>query len=91
MMNYYIAIFVESELGEWRAVFPDIPGCEARGFSLEDAKYAAASTLQQCIRRSGSPAPAPMDMNAVQRSEAWLTHNQLDLSRAVVSMIPLAA
>jgi subtilisin family serine protease len=29
-----IAVFVESIVGEWRAAFPDLPGCKARGFNL---------------------------------------------------------
>ena len=47
-MSHYIAIFVEDHIGEWRVVFPDVPGCEARGFTLHDAQYAAASTLARC-------------------------------------------
>jgi hypothetical protein len=71
LMKHYIAIFVENDVGEWRAIFPDVPGCEAKGFSLDDAKFAAATALV--------------------RSEDWLNQNQVDLSKAVVTMIPLAA
>jgi predicted RNase H-like HicB family nuclease len=34
-MTHYLAIFVETDVGEWRVVFPDVPGCEASGFTLE--------------------------------------------------------
>lgn len=78
-------------MGEWRVVFPDVPGCEAKGFTLDDAKYAAASALGQCIQDSNAPAPMPMDLAAVKRSEEWLSRNQIDLSKAIVSMVPLAA
>jgi hypothetical protein len=40
-MSHYIAIFIEDHIGEWRVVFPDAPGCEAKGFTLHDARYAA--------------------------------------------------
>jgi predicted RNase H-like HicB family nuclease len=91
LMKHYIAIFVENQVGEWRALFPDAPGCEAKGFSLDDAKYAAASALIGYLRESNAQTPLPMDMAAVHKSEEWLKQNQVDLSRAVVSMIPLAA
>jgi predicted RNase H-like HicB family nuclease len=90
-MKHYIAIFVENDVGEWRAVFPDVPGCEAKGFSLDDAKFAAATALARCIHQSGTPRPLPMDMAAVHRSEEWLEQNQVDLSKAVVTMIQLPA
>ena len=89
-MNHYIAIFVETDLGEWRVVFPDVPGCEAKGFTLDDAKFAAVSVLVQSIRQCGSP-PHPMNLEAVQRNEEWLSQHHIDLSKAIVSMIPLAA
>jgi predicted RNase H-like HicB family nuclease len=90
-MRHYIAIFIEDHLGEWRVVFPDVPGCEAKGFSLDDAKFAAATALVTCIKKSGTPAPLPMDMATVQGSKDWLKQNRVDLSKAVVTMIQLAA
>jgi predicted RNase H-like HicB family nuclease len=89
-VTHYIAIFVETEVGEWRVVFPDVPGCEAKGFTLDDAKFAAVSALVQCIRENGSPLH-PINLEAVQRNEEWLSQHHIDLSRAVISMIPLAA
>jgi predicted RNase H-like HicB family nuclease len=87
-MKHYIAIFFENELGEWRVVFPDVPGFEAKRVTLDDAKFAAASALAQCIHENGSLPLQPMDMSAVQRSEEWLAQNDVDLSKAVVSMVP---
>jgi hypothetical protein len=73
---------------EWRVVFPDAPGCEVKGFSLDDANFAcaAASALSQCLRETGTP-PLPMDMAAVEKCEEWLEQNHMDLSKAVVTMI----
>jgi predicted RNase H-like HicB family nuclease len=90
-MRHYLAIFVPKEDGEWRVLFPDVPGCEAHGFSPEAAEFAAASALQQCIQESGSLPPPPMDLAAVQLNDEWLTQNQIDLSKAVVTMVSLAA
>jgi predicted RNase H-like HicB family nuclease len=90
-MSHYIAIFVEDHMGEWRVVFPDVPGCEARGFSLHDAQYAASSALSQCLREKGTPLPAPMSMAAVAGCTEWQEKNHVDLSKAVVSVISLAA
>jgi predicted RNase H-like HicB family nuclease len=89
-MAHYLAIFIEDHIGEWRAVFPDVPGCEAKGFTLHDAQFAAASALSECLRENGTP-PLPMDMASVEKCDAWLEQNHVDLSKAVVSMIPLAA
>ena len=89
-MKHYVAIFVENHIGEWRVVFPDLPGCEARGFSLDDARFAAVSALAQRVHGSES-LPEPMDLAAIERSEDWLSQNSIDLSRAVISIVPLAA
>lgn len=89
-MKHYVAIFVENHIGEWRVVFPDLPGCEARGFSLDDARFAAVSALAQRVHESES-LPEPMDLAAIERSEDWLSQNSIDLSRAVISIVPLAA
>jgi predicted RNase H-like HicB family nuclease len=90
-MSHYIAIFVEDHIGEWRVVFPDVPGCEAKGFTLHEAQFAAATALSQCLRENGTPPPWPMDLAAVEKCDKWLEQNQVDLSKAVVSMIQLAA
>lgn len=90
-MRHYLAIFIEDYVGEWRVVFPDAPGCEAKGFSLDDAQFAAASALSRCFRENGTPLPLPMDMAAVAECDAWLEQNHVDLSKAVVSMISMAA
>ena len=90
-MKHYIAIFVQSDVEEWRVVFPDLPGCEAHGFTLDDAKFSAVAALTRFLQEIRFSAPAPMDLSAVERSEEWLALNHVDLSRAVISMIPVAA
>ena len=89
-MAHYIAIFIENDVGEWRVVFPDLPECEAHGFSLEDSLFGAATALGRCIQDSGAPAPPPIDLAAVQHSD-WLKHNGVDLSKAIVTMVSLPA
>lgn len=90
-MTHYIAIFVESDVAEWRVVFPDVPGCEAHGFTLDDARFSAVTALKRCLEESHLMPPTPMDLSAVERSQEWLKRNNVDLSRAVISIIPLAA
>ena len=50
-MRHYVAIFVEDHMGEWRVVFPDAPGCDAKAFNLHDAQYVAATALMQFLNR----------------------------------------
>jgi hypothetical protein len=90
-MSHYIAIFVEDHIGEWRLVFPDVPGCEAKGFTLHDAQFAAVTALSQCLRENGTEPPWPMGLAAVEQCDEWLEQNHVDLSKAVVSMISVAA
>ena len=87
-MKHYIAIFVQNDMSEWRVVFPDIPGCEAKGFTLDDAKFAAMSALAQYI--DGQPLPEPMDLATIERNGDWLAQNHVDLKKAVISIIPMA-
>ena len=87
-MKHCIAILVENDMGEWRAVFPDLPDCEARGFSVEDVKFAAESAVRKYVHDNRLP-PSPIDMSAIERDRDWLTRNNVDLSKAVVTMIQL--
>ena len=91
MKKHYIAILTRSDLGEWRAIIPDLPGCEAKGFSLEDAKFSAASALARCLEQRGGQIREPMDMAAIEHDGEWLAQHQIDLSKAIISVIPLAA
>jgi hypothetical protein len=90
-MSHYIAIFIEDHIGEWHVVFPDVPDCEAKGFNLDDVQIAAASVLSRHLRESARPVPVPMDMKAVAERNEWLERNHVDLSKAVVAMISVAA
>jgi hypothetical protein len=88
-MNYYPAIFVESNLGDWRVLFPDVPDCEAVGYTLEDAKFAAATTLAQRASHKGAAMPAPRDLSEIAADTDWLARHNVEIAKAVVSMIPL--
>jgi predicted RNase H-like HicB family nuclease len=90
-MEHYIAIFVEDQFGDWRAIFPDVPGCEAKGFCVDDVMFSATSALRRCLAENGSLPSPPMDMADIPRMEKWLAENHIDLSKAVVSMVPLHA
>jgi predicted RNase H-like HicB family nuclease len=90
-MKHYIAIFVEDEIGEWRAIFPDVPGCEAKGFCLDDLMFSATSALHRYLEQNDPLLSPPRDRAEIQRVEKWLAENHFDLSKVVVSMVPLHA
>lgn len=90
-MDYYIAIFAQSFVGEWRVFFPDFPDCEARGFTVEDATFVAESALMRCAQESGT-LPKPRNMSEIKRDADWLSRHEIDFAGpVVVRMIPLAA
>ena len=86
-MAHYIAIMVPTAIGEWRTVFPDLPGCEATAFSVERAKFAAVSALSRYLEKAGSIAPRPKGLAEIERDKEWLTVNGVDLSKAVITMV----
>jgi hypothetical protein len=71
-------------------VFPTRRDVKRRRFSLHDAQYVAATALVQ-LHQHETPALLPMDGAVVYRCEEWLERNEVDLPKAVVSMIHLAA
>ena len=90
-MNYYIAIFAQSYVGEWRVFFPDLPKCEARGFDVQDATFVAESVLMQFAKEAGV-LPRARDLSEIKRDKDWLSHQDIDFTGPVVlRMIPLAA
>ena len=89
-MIHHIASLIPSAIGEWRVLFPDVPGCEARGSTFDDAKVAAEMTLPHCLK-SGLPISGPRDLSEIKRDTQWLESNGVDLSMAVITMIPIAA
>ena len=90
-MNYYIAIFAQSFVGEWRVFFPDFPECEARGFTVQDATYVAQSALMRCAREADT-LPRSRDLSEIKQDAEWLSRHEIDFEGPVViRMIPLAA
>jgi predicted RNase H-like HicB family nuclease len=90
-MSHYIALLIPSSVGEWRVVFPDLPECEAHGYTVDDATFAATSALSRCVAESGVSLRSPRDLSEIERDEDWLSRNNIDLSQAIVTMISLAA
>jgi predicted RNase H-like HicB family nuclease len=90
-MTHYIAILIPSAAGEWRVVFPDLPGCEAKGFSFDDAKVAAMTALLRWMKNAGPTARNPRDLSEIEHDTEWLARNDVDLLKAVITLVPLAA
>ena len=90
-MSHYIALLVRSPVGEWNVVFPDIPECRARGYTVDDATFAATTALSRCAAEHGVSLRPPRDLTEIERDEEWLSRNKVDLSEAIVTMISLSA
>jgi predicted RNase H-like HicB family nuclease len=90
-MAHYIAIIVPSDNGDWRVLFPDIAGCEAQGFNLDEARMAAVHALDERLKENGAGLQQPRDLSAIERDQEWLSRHGIDLSKAIVTMVSLVA
>lgn len=88
-MAHYIAIIVPSGDGDWRVLFPDIAECEARGTDLDAARIAAIDALDKRLKEIGARLPQPRDLADIERDDAWLSQNGVDVSKAIVTMVSL--
>src|SRR6266498_810519 len=52
VVAHYIAIIVPADNGDWRVLFPDLAGCEARGFNLDEARMAAVTALDKRLKEN---------------------------------------
>ncbi len=77
---HYIALLIPSSIGEWRVVFPDLPECQAHGYSVDDAAFAAYHALSRCAGRKRRLASLPRDLAEIERDKEWLSRNNIDLS-----------
>lgn len=74
-MAHYIAQFIPQEDGSFCVFFPDLPGCDTFGDSLEEAfeaaQEAATGWLEVEMDR-GEPSPVPSGIAAVkEKAEAY--------------------
>jgi hypothetical protein len=86
---HYVALLLPTEIGEWRVLFPDVAECETRGFTVQDATYAAATALARCAGRGGTSLPVPRSLTQIQGDREWFANNGVSLNEAVVTMVPL--
>jgi len=68
-MRHYVAICIQEETGDWRAIFPDVPGCEAKGFDLADIRFAAESALKQSLESDEAHTSSPSDVSPTCRED----------------------
>jgi predicted RNase H-like HicB family nuclease len=90
MMRYYAAFFVPSHLEEWHVLFPDLPECEAYGFTLQDAGYAAASALARCAEEKGALLPQPRSIAQIAEDRDWLAQSGVQFEKTITTIIPIA-
>jgi predicted RNase H-like HicB family nuclease len=86
---HYVALLMPTEIGEWRVLFPDVSECEARGFTVQDATYAATTALARCADTRGEALPIPRSLIQIESDGAWFKANGVALKEAVVTMVPL--
>ena len=84
-----IALLLRSPVGEWNVFFPDVPDCQAHGYTVDDATLAARTALSRCLAENGHSPPPPRDLAEIERDEEWLSRNNIDLHEAIVTMISL--
>lgn len=89
-MAHYVGVFMPLAAGGWRGVFPDVPGCEATGPSLDLAVSHAASVLNQHAGELNGALHAPRDLTAIRDDAGWASDNAVDWGAAVVTMIRAA-
>jgi hypothetical protein len=87
-MTHYIAILVADNGGQWRALIPDVPECEATAAGLVRAKKAAAESLVRAAQGNGGALPAPRTLAEIERDEEWLIRHSVDFDRAIVTIVP---
>jgi predicted RNase H-like HicB family nuclease len=86
---HYVALFSEMTVGGWHVQFPDLPDCDAYGFTIDDATRAATMALAARASNDSAELPSPRDLTEVQRDERWIFRNDVDLSTSVIVLIPL--
>jgi hypothetical protein len=86
---HYVALLLPTEIGEWRVLFPDVAECEARGFTVQDATYAAATALARCASANGDNFPTPRSLIQIESDREWFKANGVAMKEAVVTLVPL--
>ena len=86
---HYVAMLLHSDAGEWRILFPDVPHCEAHGFTIQDATYAATAALARCVDRIGIGHSPPRSLAQIADDREWFEKEGIGLREAVVIMVPL--
>jgi predicted RNase H-like HicB family nuclease len=67
-MKRYAVIFEKSANG-WGAYVPDLPGCVALGFTLEETKSLIREALEQhlaAMKADGDPIPEPSHVELME-------------------------
>jgi hypothetical protein len=93
-MNYYISVLVPLASGRWRALFPDLPSCEAEASNLDlTAMHAARALARYAETLNGEiwAAPPPRELADIKADETWSAAHAVNWCRSVITMLPLRA
>ena len=90
-MRSYIAVAVPQRDGGWRIHFPDLPGYQAEGSSLDHpmgrSRQAVHLHLAKLVRNWEIPRPRSLD--AIVADAAWASVHTIDWAEAIISLISL--
>jgi hypothetical protein len=86
---HYVAFLLPTDYGEWRVLFPDLPECKARDFTVHDAAYAAEAALARRAEQTGRLLPLPRGLAQIERDLEWLSRTGVDVRKSVVTIVPL--
>lgn len=84
---HYVAFLFQTEVGDWRVLFPDVAGCEAQGFTVQDATYSAATALARCA--GVKVLRPPRSLAQIESDQLWFAAHRITLKETLVTMVPL--
>jgi predicted RNase H-like HicB family nuclease len=87
-MTHYVAVFHQTDKGEYGVSFPDFPGCVSAGRGFDDALLNATEALAMHVegmKEDGVEIPLPSDIAPIRDGKiGWV-----DLEGAALAFVPL--
>ena len=88
--NWYVAVLFPEAAGGWSVFFPDLPGCQTQGETIEEARRMAAEAPIghiASIRAHGEPVPTPRTLEEIRADPTWTEEHDLNWSEVVISLV----
>jgi predicted RNase H-like HicB family nuclease len=91
-MIQYLAVLVPTEENNWRAHFPEFPGCQAEGPTVEIALETSTIVAEKQIgwhRQQRIALPTPRSYDEIRRLTKWAAERGISWSEAIVCVVPI--